>query len=234
MHNARHEILKRIRESLSVPTVRRDEPLAADTARAMMADCLPPRAEGFEAQAAQFREWSERLRTEFHVVSDLDAMRSLVREIVKEGESPARVAVHVGALIDRVCEGMDVAMRAGGAGWNPGGAGWKDDLAACEIGITECEGLIANMGSVLMTARSSGGRVLSVLPPHHIVLARREQMVPDITAGYALMREKYGSDHLPAFISLITGPSRTGDIERTLVLGAHGPKRLTVICATAL
>jgi L-lactate dehydrogenase complex protein LldG len=83
---------------------------------------------------------------------------------------------------------------------------------------------------VLITSLSAGGRALSVLPPHHVVLTTRAQVVPDLAAAYAVLREKYGSN-FPSFMSFITGPSRTGDIERILVLGAHGPKRLTILCA---
>ena len=76
--------------------------------------------------------------------------------------------------------------------------------------------------------RSSGGRALSVLPPHHVVIATREQLVPDLAAAYERLAAKYAGNY-PSFISFITGPSRTGDIERILVLGAHGPKKLTVL-----
>jgi L-lactate dehydrogenase complex protein LldG len=53
-------------------------------------------------------------------------------------------------------------------------------------------------------------------------------MVPDLTAAFEHVKKRYGKN-LPSFMSFITGPSRTGDIERILVLGAHGPKRLTVL-----
>jgi L-lactate dehydrogenase complex protein LldG len=89
--------------------------------------------------------------------------------------------------------------------------------------------LIAQTGTVVVTSRSAGGRALSVLPPHHIVLARRHQFVPDLPAAFEGLRKKYWPDY-PSMISLITGPSRTGDIERILVLGAHGPKQLTILC----
>ena len=79
----------------------------------------------------------------------------------------------------------------------------------------------------MVSNRSAGGRALSVLPPHHIVIARRSQMVPDLAAAFQFARQTYAPDW-PSFLSLITGPSRTGDIERILVLGAHGPKRLTI------
>ena len=95
------------------------------------------------------------------------------------------------------------------------------ELASCDAGISECEALIAQTGSVLVSSRSSGGRALSVLPPHHIVLARREQLLPDLPAAFALLRSKYASDY-PSFILFITGPSRTGDIERILDRIASG------------
>jgi L-lactate dehydrogenase complex protein LldG len=53
--------------------------------------------------------------------------------------------------------------------------------------------------------------------------------LPDLSAAFALLQEKYAENY-PTMISFITGPSRTGDIERILVLGAHGPKRLTIFC----
>jgi L-lactate dehydrogenase complex protein LldG len=61
------------------------------------------------------------------------------------------------------------------------------------------------------------------------VLARRDQMVPDLPAAFELLKSEYG-ENIPSMISFITGPSRTADIERTIVLGAHGPKKLTVLC----
>jgi L-lactate dehydrogenase complex protein LldG len=77
--------------------------------------------------------------------------------------------------------------------------------------------------------RQAGGRALSILPPHHVVLARRDQLLPDLPAAYALVKTKY-ADNYPSLLCLISGPSRTGDIERILVLGAHGPKKLTIFC----
>jgi L-lactate dehydrogenase complex protein LldG len=102
-----------------------------------------------------------------------------------------------------------------------------DDLESCDAALTECEALVAQTGSVLVSAPSAGGRALSVLPPHHVVLARRNQMVPDLTAALHRVQEKF-KDRWPSFLSFISGPSRTGDIERILVLGAHGPKKMTV------
>lgn len=99
-----------------------------------------------------------------------------------------------------------------------------------DLGITGCDCLVAQTGSIFVSTRSAGGRALSVLPPTHLVIALRGQLVPDLPAAFALLRERYGS-RWPSAMSLITGPSRTADIEKIIVLGAHGPKRLAVYFA---
>ena len=88
--------------------------------------------------------------------------------------------------------------------------------------------LVAQTGGIMVSVQSAGGRALSVLPPHHVVIARTSQMVPDLTSAFQHVQQKYGKV-FPSFMGFITGPSRTGDIERILVLGAHGPKRLSVL-----
>ncbi|SMO60189.1 LutC/YkgG family protein [Solitalea koreensis] len=96
-----------------------------------------------------------------------------------------------------------------------------------EVGITLCEALIARNGSVLISSGQQSGRRLSIYPHVHIVLAYTSQLVLDLKDGFALVKEKY-SDRLPSNITVTTGPSRTADIEKTLVLGAHGPKEFYV------
>ena len=102
----------------------------------------------------------------------------------------------------------------------------KDFLNA-EVGITLCESLIARNGSILISNGNGAGRRLSIYPGVHIVLAYTSQLVLDLKDGFKLLKEKYGHQ-LPSMITTITGPSRTADIEKTLVLGAHGPKELYV------
>lgn len=94
-----------------------------------------------------------------------------------------------------------------------------------DCGITLCECLIARTGSILLSSRQLAGRRLSIFPPVHIVVASTSQLLPDIKDGMAFIQKKY-SDRLPSMISLVSGASRTADIEKTLVLGAHGPKEL--------
>ncbi len=95
-----------------------------------------------------------------------------------------------------------------------------------EAGITACEFLIAHTGSVMVSSAVTGRRV-HAFAPVHIVVARQSQIVPFLEDAIERMQQKYG-DNLPGTISNITGPSRTADIEKTLVMGAHGPKKLYV------
>ena len=99
-----------------------------------------------------------------------------------------------------------------------------------ELGVTGCDCLIARTGSIAISTRSAGGRVLSVLPPVHLVIARRAQIVPDLETAIRLWRDRYGVAW-PSNLCIITGPSRTADIEKILVMGAHGPKRLALYFA---
>jgi L-lactate dehydrogenase complex protein LldG len=100
------------------------------------------------------------------------------------------------------------------------------DLAGCDASITGCELLIARTGSILMTSAQKSGRTASVYAPIHICIAYTNQLVYDIKEGLQLIKEKYGN--LPSLITLATGPSRTADIEKTLVVGVHGPKEVYV------
>jgi L-lactate dehydrogenase complex protein LldG len=101
------------------------------------------------------------------------------------------------------------------------------DFEQADVGFTLCEALIARNGSILLSNANMAGRRLSIYPPVHIVLAYSSQMVVDLKDGFKLIKKKYGNN-LPSMISNVTGPSRTADIEKTLVLGAHGPKELFV------
>jgi L-lactate dehydrogenase complex protein LldG len=101
------------------------------------------------------------------------------------------------------------------------------DFDQAEVGLTLCEALVARNGSILLSNSGAAGRRLSIYPPVHIVLAYSSQLVSDLKDGFQLLKTKYGNQ-LPSMISTVTGPSRTADIEKTLVLGAHGPKELYV------
>jgi L-lactate dehydrogenase complex protein LldG len=98
-------------------------------------------------------------------------------------------------------------------------------LADCDAAITTCEALVARTGSMVLSAAQDSGRTVSVYAPIHICIAYTHQLVFDVKDALQMMKEKYG-DKLPSFLSFATGPSRTADIEKTLVVGVHGPKEV--------
>ncbi|GAA4310272.1 LutC/YkgG family protein [Compostibacter hankyongensis] len=102
-----------------------------------------------------------------------------------------------------------------------------EDMDDIDAGITTCEALVARTGSIIMSAAQPSGRSVGIFAPVHIVVAYASQLVPDIKEGLQYLKEKYGPE-LPSMISFQTGPSRTADIEKTLVVGVHGPREVYV------
>jgi L-lactate dehydrogenase complex protein LldG len=102
-----------------------------------------------------------------------------------------------------------------------------EKITDMKLGITRCEYLIARLGTVMVSSQVSPGRKMTVFPEIHIIVAYSSQLVADLKDALKNIRKKY-EDNFPSQVSLITGPSRTADIEKTLVLGAHGPKELYV------
>ena len=222
----REKIFGRIREALSViAPVPGHHGHAKATAHkpspsAQARQWLPRVNDSFEDQLTCFRENATNLKADFHLASNPDELAKLLTELrVREGWK--RIASHAGELTDAACRNLALPVCKTDRPYN------VTELEGCDVGISECDALIAQTGSVLVTNRSAGGRALSVLPPHHVVIARREQLLRDLPAAFQFLKQKYGANY-PSMISFITGPSRTGDIERILVLGAHGPKKLTV------
>jgi L-lactate dehydrogenase complex protein LldG len=125
----------------------------------------------------------------------------------------------VGGFTKVATDGSDLVRQAVGAG--------NAEARDADLGVTACDCLIAQVGAIAVSAQSAGGRALSVLPPTHLVIARREQLLPDLAAALAFIRRRY-EGRWPSTLSILAGPSRTGDIEKIIVMGAHGPKRLAL------
>ncbi len=99
-----------------------------------------------------------------------------------------------------------------------------NDIIDCEASVTSCEALVARTGSIVLSAQNSG-RINSVYAPIHICIAFTSQLKYDIKNALQVLKQKY-NQQLPSMISFATGPSRTADIEKTLVVGVHGPKEV--------
>lgn len=215
--NSRQAILRRLREITPDAAL---PPLPTHDEAALFAD-YP--GDSLEAMTEAFCTRLTALSGEVHLVPDLEAARAVLVDLL--GAIPAeRLLVQDAPLIDAVLgdePAFDAANVADGFDLPNVAMGNQFDVA---LTIADC--LVARTGSVIVRNVSAGGRRLSVLPPTHIVVATVDQIVPSLGDGLALLRQTPGDW---SYGVVISGPSRTADIEKILVLGAHGPKRLIVL-----
>jgi len=215
MNDDREIVLARLRDALSErPPVAR-YPHVDD-----YRDVLPGVGETRAEWIGAFARRCTQLHTEF-LRCDEGSLEPTLRDLAAR-HGWQRCAFHPGEDTSRAAALLGLDALAIGPGYD------AQRLEACDVGITGCDALVAESGSVLMTSLTAGGRALSILPPHHLVLARASQLVRDLPAA---MERVNGPDGIrrASLAMLHTGPSRTGDIERKIVLGAHGPKKMTVV-----
>jgi L-lactate dehydrogenase complex protein LldG len=106
------------------------------------------------------------------------------------------------------------------------------NIHEADAAVTDCICLVARTGSVVLSAAQSSGRILPIYAPAHIVIAKQNQLYYDTGDAISFLAETY-QDQLPSSIHFVAGPSRTGDIEKTLVTGVHGPKEVFVFLLPA-
>ncbi len=161
-----------------------------------------------------------------HLVGDDAAAVAKVVELVS-AKSARRALVGRGVVLDRLALpgrlraiGVEVAM----ADALPPGAE-RDTLFAADIGISGVDHVIAETGSVVVLSHPDEPRSLSLLPPVHVAVADRSQVLPDLFDLFASLQGK----PMPSGLAIITGPSKTGDIELRLVTGVHGPGEVHLV-----
>jgi L-lactate dehydrogenase complex protein LldG len=103
----------------------------------------------------------------------------------------------------------------------------RSTVFQAEAGLSGVDYLIAETGSVILLSRPQQPRLFSLLPPLHIAVAERRQLLPDLFDLFTLLDSQ--RDNLSACVSIITGPSKTGDIELRLVTGVHGPGEVHIV-----
>jgi len=162
-----------------------------------------------------------------HASSDGDAARAKVIELASTRKA-RRILLGAGPVIDSLNlepllreRGFEVA-RADATSTS------RDAMFAADVGVSGVAYLIAETGSLVVFASPEEPRGLTLLPPVHIAVASRAQILPDLFDLYGVL-QRQESPALPSCVTLITGPSKTGDIELRLVTGVHGPGELHVV-----
>lgn len=160
------------------------------------------------------------------------AYSSTVDQVATRAEVPAAVARYLASL--NLPLKAVVWPELAGLDWTAAGieAAARGAQDADLIGITGCFCAIAETGTLMLCGSPDSPATVSLLPETHIALVPASRIVTGMEEGFALARAELGQ--LPRAVNFISGPSRTGDIEQTIVLGAHGPYRVHLVIVNDL
>lgn len=224
--SARDDILGSIRGALGRPAL---EGEAAAALRQRLAhptrNLIPDRTAGRDTDGltAQFAEKSREVACTVDEVASLDDVPEAVRAYLSRENLPARV-VQAPAFTDGLDWSTTPTLEI-----KTGTSDGSEDTS-----VTPVFAAVAETGTVMLTSDVATPTGLNFLPENHIVVVRRSQVVGPLEDAWARFRtarataDRDGFD-MPRTVNLITGPSRTGDIEQKIQMGAHGPRRLHVI-----
>ncbi len=98
-----------------------------------------------------------------------------------------------------------------------------------EVGVSQATAGIAETGTIALVSGKDNPTTINFLPDHHIVVVEAGDVEPTLEGVLARVRERYGKGLMPRTLNFVSGPSRSGDVEQKLVLGAHGPRALHLI-----
>jgi L-lactate dehydrogenase complex protein LldG len=202
---AREEILKRLRA----------------------AECVTNRAPIWRSQrnfmdpAAHFTAALTANEGEVYDAADLESAFARLGELLADVDARQIVANREPPL-----DSLDYHQRWPHLAWNfpEASPSWIQCCATAGVGVTAALAAFAETGSVVISSEAGRSRLVSLLPPIHVVLLSRRQITTDI---FTWMADRKGE--WPANVVFVSGPSKSADIEQTLTVGVHGPRRFVVI-----
>ncbi len=214
--SSREDILARVRQKLG-----RNE-TNATAARAEIDTVLAAKRQGPRPHVA-----SEKSALVGRFIDKSLAYSSTVDQVAKLAEAPAAIARYLAGL--GLPAQAVIWPKLAGLDW--AGAGVIVQARAAQdadlVGITGCFCAVAETGTLMLCGSADSPAAISLLPETHIAIVPTSRILPGMEEAFALVLKEL--DQLPRVLNFISGPSRTGDIEQTIVLGAHGPYRVHLI-----
>jgi L-lactate dehydrogenase complex protein LldG len=216
MSEARERILARLRQARGVTAAEGAEP------RLVMVEIRS------SERISRFRACLEAVRALVHV-TPRSGVEELLRRLV--GERAIRRLLYgadgpIAPLLKATFAGCGTTL----VGYDAEIESWKEDLFfGIDAAVTSSLGGIAETGSVILWPDAAEPRLMSLVPPVHFVLVEAAQIHATLDEA---MRAQRWAEHMPTNALLISGPSKSADIEQTLAYGVHGPKELVVIVTT--
>ena len=201
---AREAILSRVAAAQRTARIPSSPPAPPiETPRRTATECLE-----------RFVEELAALGVECHVEGSPERVRERVRGLVEGQRVLAWDA-------DRLPYAVDSVLAGAARGSSP-----REEQASAEIGVTGCDGAISETGSLVLLSGRGRARSVSLLPPVHLAVVRRQDLSFSMGEFFTRMAPRLGGE---ACCTFVTGPSRTADIELTLTLGVHGPGKVIVV-----
>ena len=223
--SARDQILGAVRRSLKVSGDEAERHQAADDRiKGHGRGLVPGRSQGSAAALTElFKSKAEAVQTSISEVAALEDVPGAVADYLKQHNLPAEVRIAPAADL----KALDWA----------GGSLLQHAFGKAEatdpVSVTRALAGVAETGTLALASGEEGPTTLNFLPETNIVVLRRDEIVGPYEEVWDRLRERLGHGAMPRTLNFITGPSRTGDIEQTILLGAHGPKRLHIILVGA-
>jgi L-lactate dehydrogenase complex protein LldG len=174
---------------------------------------LPP-----EGRVALFARMAEKVSASLSRVAAPEAVPEAVAAFLRDRNLPARVRIGDDALLAGApWERTQIeVLRGPSDGSDP-------------IGLSHAFAGVAETGTLVLLSGPDNPTTLNFLPETHIVAVRTEDIAGDFETVWDMIQSRFGKGALPRTVNLITGPSRSADIEQTILLGAHGPRRLHIL-----
>jgi L-lactate dehydrogenase complex protein LldG len=178
--------------------------------------------------AERFQSEMTRIGGRFHRATSPESVCAYIEQVA-EAEGARSVICSNARLADEL--GMANRLAAKGIAFitDPTESDIVTNAARAEIGVTGVDYALAETGSLVLLARPGQPRSVSLLPPIHIALIRPEQIIRGFDELFELLRADFETTGVKSAVTFITGPSRTADIELTLVVGVHGPQQLHAV-----
>ena len=222
MSAGREQFLARVRQALG-----RQGPTPATGIQAVEArivahapNLVPQRAQlDAAAQVELFESMAARVDTSFSQVAEAAQVPAAVAGYLAEHNLPLRAVMAPDARLDAYpwADQPLLELRRGRA----------EDADA--VGITAAFAGIAESGTIMLLSGPESPSTINLMPDSHIVVLRRSEIVGTYEEAWTALRQRLGDQVMPRTVLFVTGPSRTGDINQTLYLGAHGPRRVHIV-----
>jgi L-lactate dehydrogenase complex protein LldG len=217
----RDSILTRIRQNLPNDGSHMDrQAVVAERLAQHRPGPVPARAEGSAAERlALFTQMMESQSATVLSVDRADEVPGVIAGYLRQHNLPARLRHGADSFFDRLAWDQEPALER-----SIGPAGRSDT-----VGVSRASVAAAETGTVFMCSGSDNPVTINFLPDTHIVVLQESCLTGSYEQAWAKIRESYGEGAMPRTVNLISGPSRTGDIEQTIIMGAHGPRQVCVI-----